>query len=78
MDGGWALVMLYDLMNGITVPRMGHSRFSVLTQENVDEYSSKFGDNNWSQIDFRKFSKHLNPQIKEYKFNLEAILEQAS
>jgi len=76
MDGGWALVMLYDLIHGEEVPPMSLSRFSVLTKGNVDIYSDRFGGNDWSQIDFRKFSKHLNPKVKEYDFGLEAVLNQ--
>lgn len=76
MDGGWALVMLYDLIHGVSVPPISRSRFSVLTKDNVDIYTKNFGDNDWSQIDFQKFSKHLNPELKAYNFGLEAVLEQ--
>ncbi|QJB56199.1 ABC transporter substrate-binding protein [Pseudodesulfovibrio sp. zrk46] len=76
MDGGFALVMLYDLIHGVAVSPLSRSRFSLLTRENVDDYINHFGTNDWGQIDFRKFSKVLNPEVKEYDFSLKAVLEQ--
>lgn len=77
MDGGWALVMLYDYIHGVEIPRNNTSQFSRLTAKNVDEYLHHFGDGDWSKIDFKRFSKHLNPDRKSYDFGLSAILEQA-
>ena len=76
MDGGWALVMLYDRIHGVDVPKMGRSKFSSLTRDNVDRYMTLFGEDGWEKIDFTRFSKHLNPKQKEYDFGLNALLEQ--
>lgn len=76
MDGAWALVMLYDHINGVDVPASGKSTFSSITSENVEIFRKHFSNENWEQIDFRQFSKHLNPDMKEYDFNLDAILRQ--
>ena len=76
MDGAWGLVMLYDQIHGVDVPQVSNSHFSLLTAENVGRYRKNFGNNNWSKIDFRKFSKHLNPELKEYSFGLKPLLDQ--
>ena len=76
VDGAWGLVMLYDLIHGVEVPRFSTSHFSLITPKNVGRYRKHFGNNNWSRIDFKKFSKHLNPKLKKYDFGLKAVLEQ--
>jgi len=78
MDGAWALVMLYDRIHGVDVPLVSASHFSQITAKNVAKYRRYFGMNKWDRIDFRKFSKVLNPELKEYDFSLDAVLEQVS
>lgn len=75
MDGGWAMVLLYDMMHGIQPDKLGRSSFSVLTADNVDVYA-RLREQSWTAIDFRAFSKHLNPELKQYNFGLEAVLKQ--
>lgn len=76
MDGGWALVMLYDMLNGVDVSRLSTSRFSMLTQENVEQYDTFLHGTGWERIDFTRFSRNANPSLKEYDFSIEAVLEQ--
>ncbi|MGL1863610.1 MAG: ABC transporter substrate-binding protein [Pseudodesulfovibrio sp.] len=76
MDGAWGLVMLYDQIHGKTVPTFSNSHFSSITAKNVASYRKNMAPENWDKIDFKKFSKHLNPKLKEYDFSLEAILKQ--
>ncbi len=76
MDGAWALVMLYDQINGVTMLPFSKSHFSAITEENVDVFRNRFGTGNWEQIDFKKFSRHLNPELEEYDFSLDAVLRQ--
>ena len=49
-----------------------------LTQKNLELYKGRFGDRNWSQIDFKQFSKKHNPGLKSYVFGLDAVLENTS
>ncbi|WP_229591076.1 ABC transporter substrate-binding protein [Pseudodesulfovibrio sediminis] len=76
LDGAWALVMLHDALHGVSVPRLSQSHFSFITADNVAPFRRYILNGNWELIDFRKFSKHLNPEITEYDFSLNAILEQ--
>lgn len=77
MDGAWALVMLYDMHHGLSLPRVSYqSRFSLITSDNVGPYLRHFGENNWDRIDFRRFSRKENPEMDEYPFGLYEVLQQ--
>jgi len=75
--GGWALVLLYDHYHGKDFNDSGvhiEQPMSVITDKNVDAYLDKFKNQQWEQIDFRAFSKTLNPNMTKYDFGLNAIL----
>lgn len=76
MDGAWALVMLYDHIQGIDFDRPKMSRFSAIFRDNYLEYQTHFGSSNWRQIDFTKFTKAHNPKLLKYDFGLDAMLRQ--
>lgn len=76
MDGGWVLIMLYDFHYGIPLEvKSGKTNFSSLTTSNINKYLSRFGDMNWSDLDFKAFSKHLNPNINRYNFGVNKLLK---
>ncbi|OHD10417.1 MAG: hypothetical protein A2Y34_01170 [Spirochaetes bacterium GWC1_27_15] len=76
--GGWATILFYDYLNGkdfindttVTV----ETQPEVLSQENVDTFLKVFGDGNWEKVDFKKFSKTLNPKLKKYDFSLKNLM----
>lgn len=75
MDGAWALIMLYDYHHGYEFNEVrAKSKFSSLTIKNISHYLDKFGDRDWSKIDFKQFSKTYNKEIVEYKFDLDSVL----
>ena len=81
MSGGWAMVMLYDYINGIDFAKGGNAQlkydiFGVINKSNASNYLKHFKDENWSAIDFKKFTKKHNPGKKDYNFGLDPILEQ--
>lgn len=80
MDGAWAAVVFYDYFHGIPLKNNGGSKFSSkmspLTSSNIAEYRRKMSPDNWKNINFKKFSKKLNPGLKEYNFNPYFILKQ--
>ncbi|WP_108650737.1 hypothetical protein [Dongshaea marina] len=45
-----------------------------LTRSNINRYIRLFGQRDWQQIDFRQYSKVLNPQLKAYDFSLEKLI----
>ncbi|MFK7827044.1 MAG: ABC transporter substrate-binding protein [Oligoflexales bacterium] len=80
MEGGWVMVMLYDYHNGKDFAESEgirtESKMGIIHQDNISDYLKYFKDSNWDKIDFKKFSKVLNPNIKKYDFSLDTILNQ--
>jgi len=77
MEAGWTMVLLYDYHHGrdFISESIETSMFSI-DKSNVEEYSKAFANHQWNKIDFRKFSKALNPSLKKYDFSLDAVLKQ--
>ncbi|MDM8530467.1 ABC transporter substrate-binding protein [Anaerolineales bacterium HSG25] len=80
MTGGWSLILLHDHHQGKDFAEEGVALkrpiFSVIDSQNIEPFMARFGDRDWSQIDFAQFSKVLNPDIETYDFSLDAILAQ--
>lgn len=79
MEGGWSVVLLYDYLMGTDFAEVDvvfSSPMSALTADNVTEYLNAFGDQDWSPIDFRSYSRHEHPANNDYDFGLESILNQ--
>ena len=80
MTGGWAMVLLHDYHNGKDFAQNGAALkmkiFDKIDDSNVKSYLDKFGDKNWDKIDFTRFSKALNSDVKQYEFSLTEILKQ--
>ncbi|WP_420475371.1 ABC transporter substrate-binding protein [Noviherbaspirillum sp. ST9] len=70
----WGLVMLYDYHHGKDFGRDGADvvlpSFMLLDEERAQRFLTRFGDEDFSSIDFRQFSKRLNPQLRSYQFGL--------
>jgi ABC-type sugar transport system substrate-binding protein len=81
MDGGWSMVLLYDHHNGadfagVTGTRI-RSQLQAITSKNVDAYLKQFSGGRLETIDFRRFSRALNPKKKSYDFGVKAVLDAA-
>lgn len=70
----WGLVMLYDYHHGKDFGRDGREiilpLFVLMDDERAQRFLTRFGDEDFSSIDFRQFSKHLNPQLRNHQFGL--------
>lgn len=77
MEPAWSLIMLYDYHHGLDFGDMGnyifHSEAYAVTKQNVADFRKYFLPDDWGKIDFRRFTKTHNPDIKEYDFSLEAF-----
>jgi ABC-type sugar transport system substrate-binding protein len=77
--GAWALVMLYDYHHGKDFQPLGLELrvplFSLLDAELAERFLTRFSDENFSSVDFRRFSRHLHPQLHQYDFSLPAALK---
>jgi ABC-type sugar transport system substrate-binding protein len=79
LGGAWALVLLRDYHDGIDFAHDGLEvvfPMGIIDHSNVDDYLRHFGDQRWDKIDFRRFSRSLNPKLKSYEFTLQKVLEQ--
>ncbi len=79
MEAAWVAVLLYDYFNGVDFASEAlqmRSQMSAVSNTNIDEYLEKLARENWHKIDFTKFSKKYNPELKQYNFGLEAVLGQ--
>lgn len=77
MAGAWAMVMLYDYHHGHDFAAEGleQSRpmFLLFGKAEARRYLARFGTA-MPRLDFRPFSKRLNPQLRRYDFSLGALL----
>ena len=79
--GAFSLVILYDYHHGRDFADEGleldRSMFILFTAEEARRFRHSFGAQNFDKLDFKKFSKVLNPAIKKYDFSFRQILNQA-
>jgi len=78
LNGGIALVLLYDYFHGIDFKdelglEINFNMFK-LTNENIKNFKKNFSPKQWDKIDFTKYSKALNPKLKKYDFSLERFI----
>ena len=72
--GAWGLVMLYDYHHGKDFKSEGlelrEPLFVLLDAETAQRFLHRFGNEDFSAVDFRQFSKWLHPELKKYQFSL--------
>lgn len=80
MHSGWAVLLLHDYLRGRDfVDDTGviiKNRNVVINSSNAEKYLDKFGSDDWSDVDFRRFSKVLNAELAQYQFSAQAAIEQ--
>lgn len=79
MAGAWALVMLYDYHHGRDFAgeeglELDQSMFVSFTPLLADRFLERYGQLDFGQVDFRRFSKVLTPKLKRYDFNFGQLL----
>jgi ABC-type sugar transport system substrate-binding protein len=76
--GAWALVMIYDYAHGRDFADEGlelqRPMFAEFTPQLADRYLERFGSG-FDGVDFTRYSKAKNPQIKRYNFGFMQLLE---
>ena len=77
--GAWAVVMLYDYANGRDFAgneglELDQSMFALFSKAEADIFLSRYGEMNFDAVDFRRYSKVLNPKVKRYDFNFRQLL----
>jgi hypothetical protein len=77
--GAWSLVMLYDYHHGRDFAaeeglEVDQSMFVLFTPSLADRFLERYGDMRFERVDFRRFSKVLNPKLKRYDFSFGQLL----
>ncbi|HEY4664040.1 MAG TPA: ABC transporter substrate-binding protein [Comamonas sp.] len=77
LTGAWAMVMLYDYHRGIDFINEGLEQrrpmFALFDARSSVQFEKRFGAAG-SELDFRRYSKYLNPQLRSYDFDLAKLL----
>lgn len=81
MTGAWSLVVLYDYHHGVDFAEsegldMEQFMFHLFTPETARVFLDRFS-NRVPDIDFRPYSKYLNPGLERYRFGFGQLLEAA-
>lgn len=82
VEGVWALILIYDFLNGHDFKETGKTSFLTrMTAYTADGYSET-GDlkknlavDRLKQIDYKKFTRTHNPDLKQYEFNIDELIK---
>lgn len=77
ITGAWSLVMIYDYHHGRDFADEGLSldrpMFAVFDAASADVFLARFGER-YNSLDFRRYSKVLNPRLRRYEFGFAQLL----
>lgn len=48
--------------------------FTLFTPAEAGRFLNRYGDLHFDKVDFRRYSKVLNPKLKRYDFNFSQLL----
>lgn len=78
MAGAWAMVMLYDYAHGKDFQAEGlelvRPMFVLFNVSQIERFEQRFGAMQKKPLDFRHYSKVLNPKESTYRFEIEKLL----
>jgi hypothetical protein len=77
ITGAWALVLIYDYHHGRDFADEGvetqRPMFAQFTPDLANRYIERFSSG-FDSVDFRRYSKVKNPQLKHYDFGFQQLL----
>jgi ABC-type sugar transport system substrate-binding protein len=76
MEGAWVIITLNDYFHGYDFKKENVSlrtKMFAVTPKTVDLYKNKTATQHLNSVNFAKYSKEHNPEIKKYKFDLSAL-----
>jgi ABC-type sugar transport system substrate-binding protein len=80
VTGAWAMVMIYDYHHGRDFKAEGleleRSMFAQFDPALAERYLQRFGSG-FSGVDFRRYSKALNPRVQRYDFGFAQLLTES-
>mgnify|MGYP001482958774 CR=1 FL=1 len=77
--GAWSLVMLHDYAHGRDFAQDEGSEldvpmFALFNARTAALFEQRYGSLNFDSVDFRRYSKVLNPKLKRYDFSFSQLL----
>ncbi len=78
LAGAWAMVMLYDYVQGHDFNAISaevHFPMTAINQANASDYLAHFGNQQWSRIPFKNFSLTHSTKLTRYPFTLTKLLQ---
>lgn len=76
--GAWALVLIHDHAHGRDFVdeglEMDKLMFTLFGPAEAERFQQRFGDLDFRSIDFRRFSRVLNPALRHYDFDFGQLL----
>lgn len=76
LDGGLALLMIYDYHNGVPlIKKKNLTKFTLLNSKNIGRLSPFLIKDKWDNFDFKKRSKTENPTLKKYWVSFEDFIK---
>lgn len=78
--GAWAIVMLYDYDQGRDFAldeglELRQPMFVAFTPVTARHFAQRFGDGRFDRVDFRRYAKARNRDLKRYDFRFTQLLE---
>lgn len=77
LAGAWAMVLLYDYHHGVDFISEGlelhRPMFTLFEARSSSQFERRFNAASGA-LDFRRFSKHLNPKVRVYDFDVQKLL----
>ncbi len=78
LAGAWSMVMLFDYHHGVDFADEGLEQkrpmFMLFDVSNSKRFEQRLGAGSMVSLDFRQFSKYLNPHLKRYDFDIHRLL----
>lgn len=77
LAGGWAMALLYDYYHGhdfASERTDWRIELAIATPKNWQTYQPLITPRKYKDVDFRKFSKTLNPNLRRYDFRLSDLV----
>ena len=78
LAGAWAMVMLYDYVQGHDFNAISaevNFPMTAINQANAPDYLEHFGNQQWSRIPFKNFSLTHSKKLTRYPFTLTKLLQ---
>jgi len=78
LAGAWAIVMLYDYVQGNDFNAISaevHFPMMAINQANAPDYLAHLGSQQWSRIDFKNFSLTHSKKLTRYQFTLTKLFQ---